>query len=259
VVKIKQREEPEHCLKINQIYNMKCEEGIPLLGDNTVDLVITSPPYNVNRSSYADDLPYEEYLDWMEYVFSLIYPKLRTGGKICVNIGERKNGRIPLTSHLTQRLERIKYLPYTKIVWNKQHTSCRTAWGSWKSPSCPSFPSPVEYILVFCKEKYSLQKAGISDLTKEEFISWAYGLWKFPTERRMRKFGHDAMFPEELPKRCIKMFSWIGDLVFDPFSGVGTTALVASKLKRNFIGFENVKKHYETSLKRLEKRKFQLL
>ncbi len=237
----------------NKIHHMDCEKGIPLISDSAVDIVVTSPPYNVGRSSYDDDREYGAYLDWLEHIFLLLYPKMRSGGRVCINVGERKNGKIPLTSHLTHRMERIGYLPYARIVWDKQHTSSRTAWGSWMSASSPSFPSPVEYILVFCKEHYKLQRVGVSDLTAEEFTEWAYGVWKFAPEGRMTRFGHDAVFPEELPKRCIKMFSWVGSLVVDPFSGTGTTAVVAHSLMRDFICFENVKKHYQTSLKRLNK------
>lgn len=230
-----------------------------MLKDRSVDLVVTSPPYNVGRGGYIDNRLYDEYIEWLEKIFGMLYPKLCPGGRLCINIGEGKNGRLPMTAHLTQCLEKTGYLPYGRIVWDKQQISNRTTWGSWLSPSSPSFPAPVEYILIFCKESYKLLKDGISDLIKEEFVSWAYGIWRFPAESRMRqKYNHDAVFPEELPRRCIKMLSWVGALVVDPFSGTGTTAVVACELGRDFICFEEVAEHYKTSLNRLENRKKRL-
>ena len=114
-------------LELNRIYNLKCEDGIPQLADNSIDLVVTSPPYNVGWGGYIDNRPYEEYINWLEGIFSLLYPKLCPGGRRCVNIGQGKNGRLPTTAHITQRLEKIGYLPFAKVIWDKQQTSRRTA------------------------------------------------------------------------------------------------------------------------------------
>jgi site-specific DNA-methyltransferase (adenine-specific) len=124
------------------------------------------------------------------------------------------------------------------IVWNKRNSTSRTAWGSWRSPSNPSFPTPFEYILVFAKDTYALQTKGETDLTSEEFVEWSSAMWTFPPETRISKKVHPAPFPEELPRRCIKMLSWKGAIVLDPFLGTGTTARVCKKLERNFIGIE---------------------
>lgn len=132
----------------------------------------------------------------------------------------------------------LNYIPMTHIIWNKNQVGNRTAWGSFNSPSSPSFPTPFEHILVFAKDTVKLQHKGISDLTKEEFIPWSSALWTFSPEHKQKEFGHPAMFPEELPRRCIKMFSWVGDTVLDIFSGMGTTCKVAKDLGRNYIGFD---------------------
>lgn len=243
-------------MKINSLYNMDCLKGIQLLENDSIDLVITSPPYNIGRKSYPDNMRYSEYLSFLHEVFSSLYLKLCNGGRICLNIGDKNNGKILLSHHISHILETIGYLSLTKIIWNKRQTSCRTAWGSWASPSCPSFPCPVEYILVFCKNNRKLQKKGISDLHENEFTEWAYGIWEFSPESQMvEKYNHDAVFPKELPRRCIKMFSWIGALVLDPFSGVGTTASVALELGRNYIGFEILENHHNTALRRIEQKK----
>ena len=116
----------------------------------------------------------------------------------------------------------------------------------------PSFPTPFENILVFAKGNKKLQYKGETDLTKQEFIDWSLALWRFAPETRQKKFGHPAMFPEELPKRCIKLFSWVGATVIDVFCGAGTTCKVAKKLNRNFIGFEIDKGYFEIAKKRIE-------
>jgi site-specific DNA-methyltransferase (adenine-specific) len=137
-------------------------------------------------------------------------------------------------------------------VWNKQQTSNRAAWGTYCSPLSPSFPSPFEYILIFAKETKSLQGRGETDLTAEEFKEWAYGIWTFPPETRQKKFGHPAMFPYELPKRAIKMLSWVGATVLDPFNGAGTTTLAASNLGRDAIGFDISADYCKTAINRKE-------
>jgi DNA modification methylase len=106
---------------------------------------------------------------------------------------------------------------------------------------------------VFYKENKKIQRmAGKTDLTKNEFIEWSLALWNFPPETRQKEFGHPAMFPEELPRRCIKMFSFTDSTVLDPFSGAGTTAVVCKKLGRNFIGFETSKTYCEITEERLK-------
>jgi DNA modification methylase len=144
----------------------------------------------------------------------------------------------------------IGYLPMTTIIWDKRNVTSRTAWGSFRSPVEPSFPKPFEYILVFAKETYRLQDKGVTDLTNEEFIEWSSSLWTFPAETRISKKTHPAPFPEELPRRCIKMLSWKGAVVLDPFLGSGTTARVCKKLERNFIGIELSPEYCKLATKR---------
>jgi site-specific DNA-methyltransferase (adenine-specific) len=138
----------------------------------------------------------------------------------------------------------------TTIIWNKENSTARMSWGSFKSPSSPSFPTPFEYILIFAKDTYALQTKGHTDLTNEEFIEWSSALWTFPPETRISKKTHPAPFPEELPRRCIKMLSWKGAVVLDPFLGTGTTARVCKKLERNFIGIELNPRYCDLARKR---------
>lgn len=250
-------------LEFNNIYNVPCEEGINLLEENSVDLVVTSPPYNVDLGNnkynknpydlYNDNKEHHEYISWLKEIFSLVYLKLKSGGRVCINIGDGKNGSVPTHSDIIQIMKYIGYIPMTTIIWNKNQIGSRTAWGSFKSPSCPSFPTPFEYILVFAKDNKKLQWKGETDLTKEEFIDWSLALWTFAPETRQKKIGHPAMFPEELPKRLIKMFSWTDAVVLDPFAGAGTTLKVAKELGRKYIGFDISKEYCDITEKRLNK------
>lgn len=249
-------------IELNNIYNIDCEIGIPLLQNNSIDLLLTSPPYNINLNAvkvgydiYNDNKDHKVYIEWLKKLFELLYPKIKKGGRLCINIGDGKNGAIPTSSDIIQFMKDLNYLPLTHIIWNKAHTNSRTCWGSWMSPSCPSFPTPFEHILVFAKESLKLDCRGETDLTKEEFTKWAYSLWEFSPEKNQKQFNHSAMFPEELPKRCIKMFTYIDATVLDIFSGTGTTCKVAKDLNRNYIGFELSKNYYETSIARINKKK----
>ncbi len=230
------------------IYNGDCVEVLGFLEDGSFDLVVTSPPYNVNLGFnkyhrnpydlYNDNKEHGEYIAWLGIVFKLIYSKLVDGGRVCINIGDGKNGAVPTSSDVIQLLVHMGYVPYTHIIWDKSQVGPRTAWGSFGSPSCPSFPTPFEHILVFSKGSKKLLRGGETDLDKQEFIDWSLAMWRFAPETRQKKFGHGAMFPEELPKRCIKMLSWKGARVLDPFAGAFTTGVVCKKLGREFVGIE---------------------
>jgi len=245
-----------------KIIHGKSESVLPTLPDDSIDLVVTSPPYNVDLGNnkynqfaydmYNDNKEHHKYIEWLESIFAEIKKKVKSGGRICINIGDGKNGRVPthadIIHFMTQRLE---FIPITTIVWRKSQIGNRTSWGSWMSPSCPSYPTPFEYILIFGKNDVKLQTKGMTDLTPEEFKDWAIAEWTFAPENRQKEMGHPAMFPEELPKRLIKMNSWRGAIVLDPFSGMGTTGVVCKRLVRSYIGIEMSKKYCDKSLKRI--------
>lgn len=245
-----------------EIKHMDCLQGIKELSNNSIDLVITSPPYNVDLGKnkyhknpydlYNDNKEHSEYILWLKNIFSELYFKLVSGGRCVINIGDGQNGAVPTSSDIIQFMKEIGYIPLTHIIWDKSQVGNRTAWGSFNSCSSPSFPTPFEHILVFCKETRKLQTKGETDLTKQEFIDWSLALWKFAPETKQKQFGHNAMFPEELPKRCIKMFSWVGATICDPFNGAGTTAVVCKKLNRKYIGFEISSEYINITNKRLE-------
>lgn len=243
------------------IINANSYEYVKKLEDDSIDLVVTSPPYNVDLgnnkynknkyNSYEDNLPHKEYLNQLRGMFADLMPKLKSGARVCINIGAKANGRIATHSDIIQFMNELGYLNVTQIIWDKSQVGNRTSWGSFCSPSCPSFPTPFEYILVFAKDSLKLQEKGETDLTKEEFIDWSLALWRFAPECQMKKFGHPAMFPKELPKRLIKLFSWKGATVLDPFSGLGTTGVVCRELGRKYIGIEMDLGYCEKSIERI--------
>lgn len=236
-------------LELNKLYTIKCEEGLLLLDDNSIDLIITSPPYNVNLGNennnnktydiYNDNKDYNQYINWLVSIFKECYRVLKKGGRLCINIGDMNNGKFPTHSLLTYRLiNELNYLSYTTIIWNKKHTSCRTAWGSYMKPSAPSFPQTFEYIIIFAKENLKLKEKRESDLKDFEFIKWSNPMWEINPETKQKFINHPAIFPEEIPLRLMKLFSYKNSIILDIFSGSGTTCKVAKENNRNWIGFD---------------------
>ncbi len=225
----------------------------------SVDLIVTSPPYNVDiqYNSHRDDITYDSYLDfsraWLTKVFSLAC----SGGRLCLNVplDKNKGGQQSVTADLTTIAKEIGWKYHATIIWNEQNISRRTAWGSWKSASAPYVIAPVESIVVLYKDDWKRNAAGrVSDITRDEFIEWTNGVWSFSGESKKR-IGHPAPFPIELPRRCIKLFSFIDDLVLDPFLGSGTTAIAALQNHRRVIGVEVDEKYCQLSIQRLKKEK----
>jgi len=229
--------------------------GMP---DNSIDLVITSPPYNFGHA-YAQD-PHDDTYEWNEYfrslqdVWSECARVLKPGGRIAVNIQPLFSDYVPTHHIVSAQLRRLGLLWKAEFLWEKNNYNAKyTAWGSWKSPSMPYIKYTWEFIEVFDKETH--RKAGSRediDITADEFKEWVIGRWSFPPEIRMKDHGHPAMFPEELPRRLIRLLSYKNDIVLDPFNGAGTTTLVASKLSRRFIGVDISEQYCTTARLRME-------
>lgn len=207
-----------------------------------IDLIVTSPPYNVgiDYNSNDDELSYEQYLDFSEQWMKNCYDWSKTQARFCLNIplDKNKGGHRAVGADLTKIAQKVGWKYKTTIIWNEGNISRRTAWGSWKSASAPVVIAPVELIVVLYKDEWKKTNGSkISDVTGDEFKDWTQGVWGFNGESKKR-IGHPAPFPKELPYRCIKLFSYQNDLVFDPFVGSGTTLLVAQNLDRKAIGTE---------------------
>ncbi|KLL01625.1 MAG: adenine specific DNA methyltransferase [Mycoplasmataceae bacterium RC_NB112A] len=222
----------------------------------TIDLIITSPPYNVgiDYSSHADNLTYSEYLNFSETWLKNCYLWTKSTGRLCLNIplDKNKNGKNSVAADITNLVKKIGWKYQTTIIWNEGNISRRTAWGSWMSAMAPSVIAPVEVILIFYKDRWKKDQRGQSDITREEFMEWTNGLWTFSGESP-KKVNHPAPFPRELPKRCIKLFSFVGEVVLDPFAGSGTTLIEAIQNKRYAWGLEIDPQYIKNSLQRIEK------
>lgn len=244
------------------ILNDDCMNVIPYLLDESIDLVITSPPYNVDLGKnkynknpydlYRDNKAHHDYIKWLESIFEAIYPKLKSTGRVAINIGDGKNGRITTHSDIIHFMtQKIGYLPFGHIIWHKNQVGNRCAWGSWCSPSCPSFPTPFEHILIFAKDSLKLKTKGKTDLQPKEFVDWTLAIWNVQPETQMKKIGHPAMFPVEIPYRLAKLLSWESSTILDPFNGAGSTGVACRMTHRNYIGIELSKKYYRITKSRL--------
>jgi DNA modification methylase len=231
-----------------------CLEVMRQIPDNTVHLSITSPPYNLglNYDNHNDNLAYENYLKWMKEVWIETKRLLVTGGRFALNIAPTsiKDFR-PIHHDFSNQLRDIGLIMRTEILWYKQTMGRRTAWGSWKTPSNPHIVPSWEYILVFCKDSWTLESdSKEADITADEFKRFSDGFWYIPPETQRK--GHPAPFPEELIYRLIKYYTYKNNVVLDMFGGTGTVAAVAQKTGRHFIHVDISKKYCEITKLRLE-------
>jgi len=227
-------------------------EQMSELPNNSVHLMITSPPYNVTKE-YDDNLNLEEYILLLKNVWRETYRVLVPGGRACINIANLgRKPYIPLHSYIIKDMLELGFLMRGEIIWNKASSaSPSTAWGSWLSAANPVLRDIHEYILIFSKESFSLANKGKeSSISKEEFLEWTKSVWTFPAVSA-KKIGHPAPFPEELPNRLIKLYSFKQDIVLDPFLGSGTTSLSAVKNERRYVGYDTNKKYIQLADKRV--------
>ena len=230
--------------------------------DKSVQLIITSPPYWQLKDYGTEDQigfnnNYEEYINNLNLVWQECNRVLADGCRLCINIGDQfarsvYYGRykvIPIRTEIIRFCESLGMDYMGAIIWQKTTTMNTSGGGAIMG----SFPYPrngilkidYEFILIFKKlgnaPKPTPQQKTASELTKDEWKEYFSSHWNFNGVKQM---GHIAMFPEELPKRLIKMFSFVGETVFDPFAGSGTTSLAAKHLGRNSIGYE-INKEFE--------------
>ncbi len=243
--------------KFKEKLEIFCEDFLKqTLDRNSIDLIVTSPPYNVDiaYNSYKDDDSYADYRLFSKSWLKEAYRVLKNDGRLCLNVALDKNkgGQQSVTADLTTIAKSVGFKYHSTIIWNEGNISRRTAWGSYKSASAPYVIAPVETIVILYKKNWKKNKRGESDITKDEFIDWTNGLWTFNGESK-KKVGHPAPFPIELPRRCIKLFSYIGDVVLDPFLGSGTTLVASYNLKRKGIGIEIDKKYFNLAIERISK------
>lgn len=228
-------------------------ENMREIPDNSVQLMITSPPYNVSKE-YDEDLSLKQYLTFLENSFKETYRVLVNGGRACINVANLgRKPYIPLSDYISKMMNKIGFNMRGEIIWNKAASaSPSTAWGSWMSASNPTLRDIHEYILIFSKGDYKLERKGRKNtIQKEQFMEWTKSIWTMNAESA-RRIGHPAPFPEELPYRLIQLYSFKGDIILDPFMGSGTTAVSAIKSERKFVGYDISQEYIDLAEKRLK-------
>ncbi len=208
------------------------------LPDDCVALMVTSPPYHVGKE-YDSDLSFDDYLGLLRAVFKETYRVLEPGGRAVVNVANL--GRRPyvsLADHVTNIMEDLGFLARGHVIWLKgRGASGSCAWGSWRSASNPTFRDLHEYCLCFSKERWSRARKGVSTIGREEFLAATLSVWEIPPESA-RRVSHPAPFPVALPKRFIELYTYLDDLVLDPFIGSGSTAVASVETGRRYVGYD---------------------
>jgi len=242
----------------NRIICGDSELELKALPDNCVDLVFTSPPYNFgleydDMDDSNDSEKWDLYFDKLFRVLDECVRVLKYGGRLVINVQPLFSDYIPSHHIISNYLMSQRLIWKGEILWEKNNYNCKyTAWGSWKSPSSPYLKYTWEFLEVFCKG--TLKKSGDrsnADITSEDFKKWVVGKWSIAPERNMKQYEHPAMFPEELARRVLLLFSFRGDVILDPFAGVGTTCVVAKKHERIYLGVDNSAQYCASAQDRL--------
>lgn len=257
--------------------------------DESVHLVVTSPPYNVGKKydQHCDAMPVAEYMQMLRDVFGECQRVVVDGGRLCVNVANTgRKPYVPLAARISVMLEQDGWIPLGEIIWDRGPSAgVSTAWGSFGSSKAPILRDVHEYILVFAKGRLDLPDGGQTGITGGAFASWTRSVWRpeqrlgvaerkalekiryakekgkndlwvaeqiaraidgmyqeasetvWPMQTKGSK-DHPAPFPEELPRRLILLYTKPGDVVLDPFMGVGSTAVAAAREGRQYIGYD---------------------
>ncbi len=239
--------------KINNIF-LKSSEKMSELPDNSVHLMVTSPPYNVGKV-YDKDMTLAEYREFLSNVWKEVERVLVPGGKACINVANLgRKPYLPLHAFIIQDMLKLGFLMRGEIIWDKgAAVSSSIAWGSYMSAKNPVLRDGHEYILAFSKNTFGRgsKPEMKSTITKEEFIEYTKSVWSFNAEYASR-VGHPAPFPIELPSRCIKLYTFENEVVLDPFMGSGTTAVAALLLNRNYVGYDISEEYNKIAQKRID-------
>ena len=217
-----------------------CLKVLPLIPDESIDLVVTSPPYNIgiDYGICKDNLEWNEYLSWNNKWINEIYKVLRDDGRfvlnVLVNVNSQNIRQQPLLD-FGNLIRKNKLKIHAITFWIDATRVKYTAWGSWKSASMPYIYNPFEAIIISYKNSWKKLKKGKDTISKEDFIKGVSGIYNFGTEKR--KFN-PAPFPYKLPALFIELLTFKDEVVLDPFIGSGTTAVACERLNRRWIGIE---------------------
>lgn len=247
-------EENEICPSVLNNVFCKSSEIMEELPNNSVHLMVTSPPYNVGKE-YDEDLSLEEYRGLLRRVLSEVYRVLVPGGRACINVANLgRKPYIPLHMYIMEEALNLGFLMRGEIIWDKASSaSPSTAWGSWKSPANPTLRDTHEYILVFSKDTFGRKvvKGRHGTISRDEFLEFTKSVWTIPAESA-RKIGHPAPFPVELPYRLVQLYTFEKEVVLDPFVGSGATCVAALKAGRSYIAYDIKEEYIKLTRMRVE-------
>lgn len=240
----------------NKIVCADSEKYLSRIPDNCVDLIFTSPPYNfgLEYDDVGDDAAvWRDYFAKLDKVWDQCIRILKHGGRLVVNIQPLYSDYVPAHHFISNSLTSKGLIWKGEVMWEKNNYNCKyTAWGSWKSPSNPYMKYSWEFVEIFCKGSLKLEgDSKDADIAADDFKKWVYGKWSIAPERNMKEYGHPAMFPESLAKRVIQLFSFRGNIVLDPFMGVGTTCVVARRLGRSYLGVDTSQQYCDKTEERI--------
>lgn len=244
-----------------------CADAVEWLESGDADdaaLIVTSPNYNAGMDYGAevdDAVPWADYEKWAVRWVGSVAAALCQGGRLCINVAAMM-GRSPAYPLARLYLDAILYADLHlrgEIIWDKGPSrNNSTAWGSWCSPANPSLRDSYEVVLVASKGDYALKgpHGAESDLTAEEFTRDTNSLWRIPCET---KRDHPAPFPVALAERLIKLYSWPGQMVLDPFAGSGSTGVAAVKHGREFRGCDISQAYVDMANERIRREREQMM
>jgi site-specific DNA-methyltransferase (adenine-specific) len=244
-------------MELNKIYNQNCIEGMKEhIDDNSIDCIITSPPYNVGieYDEWNDKMNSKEYFIFTKSWLEQTYRCLKPDGRIVINIlyevnMQENGGRIFIMSEYWKIMQEVGF-KFAGIVDLQEIQPQRvkfTAWGSWLSASAPYIYNPKECLIIGYKERWKKDNSGISyfketEKNKEEFKELVSGMWKYNAETKGLTV---ANFSYDIPLKALKILTFENDIVLDCFMGSGTTAEACIRLNRNYVGFEISKEYCE--------------
>ena len=264
----------------------KSSQNMNEIPDNSIDLIITSPPY-FNIKDYSKDgyqqnhhstkikgqigdiNDYDKYLNELLKVWKECERVLAPNGKLCINVPLLPMKKKELNTHYTRHifdlnadiqcsiLKNTNLFLYDTYIWNRKNSTKRLMFGSYPYPKNLYAQNTSEFITIYVKDgkpkKVSKEIKEKSKLTQKEWVEFTKQIWDIaiPNKSDIAFGKHSAIMPEEIPYRLIKMFSFTGDIVLDPFTGSGTTLKVAKQLNRNYVGYEIMKSYQEIIEKKL--------
>jgi site-specific DNA-methyltransferase (adenine-specific) len=267
-------------IETNKIINGDCVEVMKTLPENTIDLVVTSPPYNVgiDYDTHNDEVIMDEYWDFTEKWLTQVYRLLKDDGRVSINIPYETNvqsrgGRVFFVSEFWAIMKKVgfKFFGVVDLEEDSPHRSKTTAWGSWMSPSSPYIYNPKECVILAYKKQHIKKVKGVpqwvgvptdiemedgttkkkvvyQDDDKKEFMELVFGQWKYLNDtKQMTK----ATFSMDIPTKAIKILTYKNDIVLDPFAGSGTSLVAAETLDRRWIGIELSPNYTEVARKRV--------